>query len=138
MENTEQKEIVDTNKEVAVDELPIGEDVPQVEAKTVLVEDYELAEVKKNDKKIADKLVLKVKHPDMEDLVEISGVKYQSGDKLKVSGLWIKVDKDGKLAFNSATASLLRHLNKPTIKDLKGEQVDTVADDKGYLVVKGY
>lgn len=125
-------------EDVSLEELGIGEDKPQIEAKTVVIESYELIDVTFEDKKTAKKLVLKVRHPDMKELIDISGAKYQFRDKLKSTGLWLKKDNDGKIPYNSAVAILLRKLGKNTIKEIKGDQVDTVLDSAGYLLVKAY
>ena len=123
---------------VKMDEVIVGEDVPQVIAKKVLIEDYEIVPVEIKSKEVGDKLVLKVKHPDVNQTVDISSVKRQMGDKLKVTGLWCNLDKDGKIPYKSALGAMLRFLGKSTIKDLKGEQVDTVENENGYLAIKAY
>lgn len=128
-----------TEEDAPLDEAAIGEDRPQLGTKKVLVEDYELADVKKNDKVIGKKLILKVKHPDVSDRqIEISGVKYEFRDKIKISGMWLNRDNDGKIPYNSAVSHLLRFMGKKNIKELKGEQVSTATDDMNYLVVKAY
>ncbi len=125
-------------QDVNLEDIGIGEDKPQVEAKRVLIEDYKIEDVKFGTEE-SKKLVLVVKHPDISDRqIEISGAKYLSNDKLKISGLWFKLDSDKKLPYNSAIGNMLRFLGKAKVSDLKGEQVDTVADDRGYLVVKAY
>ncbi len=125
---------------VELDKCGIGEDKPQVAAKKVVIEDYNIEMVKnQSGKEVGDKLTLSVKHPDIDDRkIEISGIRYEVNEKIKSSGLWVKLDEDNKLPFRSAVAHLLRFLNKSNITDLKGEQVDTVPDDNGYLVVKAY
>ena len=125
-------------QDVNLENVGIGEDKPQVEAKRVLVEDYRIEDVKFGTEE-SKKLVLQVKHPDIADRqIEISGAKYLSNDKLKVSGLWFKLDSENKLPYNSAIGNMLRFLKKAKVSDLKGEQVETVADERGYLVVKAY
>jgi len=120
------------------DEMEIGENKPQVEPKKVVIEKYRKEPVTIKGKETM-KLILEVKHPDVSDrLVDISGVKYQFGDKLKTAGLWLKQDNDGKLLYNSAVGNLLRFLKKGKVKELPGEQVETVTDEKNYLVVKAY
>lgn len=122
----------------------IGEDKPQVEAKICVVEDYKVEEITIKDKKtsndrVARKVKLLVRHPDIHDKqIEISGAKYESGEKIKVSGLWWQEDSEGKIPFNSVLAHVLRKYKKPTLKELKGEQIETVNDDQNYLVVKAY
>lgn len=124
---------------VLLEDMGIGEDVPQIAPKRVVIETFAIEDVKKDDKLIGQKLVLNCKHPDVTDRsIDISSVKYAQKDKIKQSGLWVKKDKDGKLPYNSAVANLLRKLGKPTIKSLKGEQIDTVTDEGGYLCVKAY
>jgi len=124
---------------VKYEEVGIGEDKPQIMPKKVKIEEYKISSVEKDGKKIGDKLTLLVKHPSVTDrLIEVSQAKYQNGDKLKVSGLWIKLDSDLKLPYKSAVANMLRSLSATNIKDLVGKEVDTAADESGYLVIKAY
>lgn len=125
------------NQEIEVIDVEMGEDKPQVTAKRVVIEDVK-AVVVKFEKDEAKKIVLKVRHPDMKELIDISAAKYESNNKIKVSGLWYKLDNEGKLSFNSAVARLIRHCGKAKVSELKGEQIETTLDDAGYLVVKAY
>jgi len=119
-------------------EIEIGEDRPQVEAKICKVEDYKVEEVNVKDR-IAKKIKLLVKHPDINDrLIEVSGAKYEQGDKIKVAGLWHKLDSDGKIPYHSSIAHVLRKYSKTNLKSMKGVEIETVNDDSGYLVVKAY
>lgn len=135
-ENTKINEIQE--EDVPLDEAGIGEDKPQLEAKKVLIEKYEIRDINKNDKVVGRKLVLIVKHPEREDDIEISGVKYEFQGKIKTSGLWINRDNEGKISYNSAVGNLLRYFSKKSIKELKGLQVNTALDESNYLVVKAY
>ena len=83
------------------------------------------------------KLVLKVQHPNREQL-EIGQARFENNGKLKTTGLWLKKDTEGKLQGNSAIAFLLRYLRVNRISDLIGKDIDTVGDEKGYLVAKAY
>ena len=125
-------------EQVKLDEVEIGEDTPQVEAKTVKIENYNIEKVEKEEKHIGDKLVLSVKHPDFEEFLEISQIKYEFGEKIKVSGLWVKLDKDSKLPYKSALAHFLRYVHRNNIKDLVGVEVNTTTNENGYLVIKAY
>ena len=135
MEQTEIKE-----ENVDIENLEIGEDKPQIMPGPVLVGGYRIDDVKKKneDKVIGKKLVLICNIADREEPLEISQVKYQQGDKLKQSGLWIHKDSDGKLPFRSATAAMLRKVGTTKIAGLKGAKLDTVEGDNGYLVIKAY
>jgi len=123
-------------------EVGIGLDKPQVEAKRVVLEKYSIEIVlDKSDpsKEIGRKIVFHCKHPDIEDrLIEVSSAKYSVGDKLKVTGMWWKEDSGKKIPFKSAIANVLRHYKKENIKSLVGDQLDTLTDNSGYLVIKAY
>ena len=120
--------------------LEIGEEMPPVEPETCVV----LGVFKKKvvfdegeKKKENSKVILRLEHSAVGQ-VEISKVKYQKGDKLPESGLWLTKDKDGKLPYSSALAHLLRHYKLSTLKDLIGKKVDTLLDANGYLIIKAY
>lgn len=128
---------INAKPEMDILDVPIGEDEPQVAAKVVVIEDVKVEEVVL-PKETARKLVLKVRHPDMQDLIDINGARYQQRDKLKSSGLWYKLDKDNNLSYGSAVAHVLRYYDKKTAKELKGTQIHTVTAENGYLLVKAY
>lgn len=120
-------------------ETGIGEDTPQVQPKLVVVEEYRIDEVFKDEKLIGKKVVLSVRHPDITDRqIEISGAKYEFGKNIKIAGLWWKEDPKGKIPYNSALAHVLRHYNAKNLIEMRGKQVQTVTDDNNYLVVKAY
>jgi len=117
----------------------IGEDKPQIEPKTVLVENWKVEPVVKDGKEIGKKVILVVNHPDVTDKsIEISGAKYEFDKKIKVSGIWWKLDSKKKIPYNSALANILRHYKITDLEGLKGEQIETTTDDQNYLVVKAY
>lgn len=117
----------------------IGEDKPQIEAKTVVVKNYKVATVEKDGKEIGKKVVFEVIHPDIKERnIEISGAKFEQGDKVKISGLWWKLDTDGKIPYSSALGHVLRHYKKNTLEDMKGEQLTTIADESNYLIIRAY
>lgn len=92
----------------------------------------------KNGKLVGDKLVCYCKHPDAQDQIEISSVKYELKGKLKTSGLWIKMDEDKKLQKGSALVSLLTFMNCSKIRQLIDKEVDTALDENNFLCLKGY
>jgi len=98
------------------------------------IEKVELKEIQK----VGKKLVCFVKHPDANELIEISSAKYNLNDKLKVTGLWYKLDEDELIVKNSALANLLRFLGVNTPKELEGKEIETIEDEKGYLCFKIY
>jgi len=103
----------------------------------VKVEKVNLVEVKFGNQ-VREKLVCSAKHPDREEPIDISKVKYQKKDKLQISGLWYKEDEDGLIQKGTALAELLNFTGSKNIKELIGKEIDTVADEEGYLCFKAY
>ena len=108
----------------------------KLEPKQVKIVKAEVVEV--GDKK-AKKVSCQVKHPDSEDEIQISSVKYEKkGGKLEASGLWFNLDKEGKLQKGSALATFLTSLSCANVEALAGREVMTAEDEKGYLCFKAY
>ena len=84
------------------------------------------------------KLVCSVKHPDNEELIHISSVKYEGKGKLDVSGLWINLDDEKNLRKGSALANFIGYMKVTTPGELVSIEVETVEDSKGYLCFKAY
>lgn len=130
-------------KEIPYEDIEIGEEMPAMLPKKCKVTSMQIIDVivregKDKGKEIGKKLVMKVKHPDSNVELEISKVKYEKANKLAESGLWVMKDKDGKLPFKSATASMLRYYMARTVKEMEGKDIETATDDQGYLLVKAY
>jgi len=126
------------NESIEYENISIGTEQPPVEAKRVIILGYEVKVVNNSEgKEIGNKLVLNVKHPDVPDM-QISKVKYEKNKKLTESGLWISKDKDGKLPFLSALAHLLRFYHCNNVGELKNKEIDTTADENGYIIAKAY
>lgn len=105
----------------------------------VKIEKIEIESQKdKNGKVIGDKVVCSCKHPDKEELIKISTVKYEKKNKINVTGTWFNKDEDGLIKKGSALAILLQYLGAMNIRALEGREVDTSTDDNGYLCLKAY
>jgi len=110
---------------------------------TVEIKDVTVNEV--GEKKLK-KISCLVKHPDSNDVIEISSVKYEKKGKLKVSGLWVKYEKKEeakdeaptKLQKGSALTIFLGFAMAKNPKELEGKEVETVMDDRGFLCFKAY
>jgi len=87
--------------------------------------------------KANNKLNCLVKHPEKDEVI-ISSVKYERSKELKTSGLWFRLDDEGKIQKGTALASFLEFLNVKKIKELVGKKCNTAEDDKGYLCFKAY
>jgi len=84
------------------------------------------------------KVVCQVKHPEKEELINISAVAYRKANSIEISGTWLNKDEDGLIRKGSALAVFLESLSANSIKDLEGKDVDTELDSKGYLCFKAY
>lgn len=84
------------------------------------------------------KVVCSVKHPDREELINISSVKYERMGKLESVGLWVNKDEDGLIRKGSALATLIAHCAVKVPQELEGREVDTAEDENGYLCFKAY
>ena len=80
------------------------------------------------------------KHPDREETVELTKIKFEKNGKLDVVTLWISLDDEGKFSKSSALAELLRFTKSETLNDLTGKEVDTMEQSKEdtYLCIKAY
>ncbi len=101
----------------------------------VKIVDVRVEEVGKNNN---PKLVCKVKHPDKEETIDVSAVKYENKGNLQVTGLWVNLDEDEKIRKGSALAVLISFLGLKVPSDLKDKEIDTAEDDRGYLCFKAY
>jgi len=84
------------------------------------------------------KVICEVKHPEKEDTILISSVKYENKGKLESVGLWANLDDDSLIRKGSALAVLLSFLKIEKPSELEGKEVETSEDEKGYLTFKAY
>ena len=89
-----------------------------------------------NVPKYGEKIVLVCKHPDREDVLQISSIKFAKGDKITTSGLWFNTDEDGQIQKGSAVATLLGYYKVPKLGELTGQTLSTTYDSEGYLCIK--
>ena len=101
-----------------------------VQIKRVRVEDI-------GDKK-NQKVVYSVKHPEKQEEIDISSVKYERKGELITSGLWVNLDEDNKIRKGSALAQFLGFIGVKSPSLVVGLFAETTHDDKGYLCFKAY
>lgn len=106
----------------------------KLEAKNVKVTNVQIRKVKES----MEKVVLTVKHPDTDEVIEISSVKYEKDKSIKTTGLWFKLDSDNKIQKSSALSILLSFYNAESISNLVDKELTTAMDDRGYLCIKAY
>jgi hypothetical protein len=85
-----------------------------------------------------DAVLVHVLHPDKEEAIILKKVKFEKEGKLKTVGLSLSLDKDSLLNKNSALAFLLKFYKVTKPSELKGKELQTSVDDKGYLCFKAY
>lgn len=95
-------------------------------------------EVREFGEKKAKKVICISKHPDNADPIQISSVKYELKGKLDTSGLWINKDSKNLIRKGSALAIFMGSVGAKIIEELKGKEVQTTQDEKGYLCFKAY
>jgi len=92
----------------------------------------------KAGKPMDDKVTFGCKHPNKEDLIELSQVAFIKQSKVTESGLWFNLDEDKKLPKNSALSTVLRHYNAKDLSEMNGKELDTVVSESGFLIIKAY
>ena len=125
------------NKKTGSNEQPKGTVAP---AKVKIVS-VVIKETDKNGKEMRSPLAqFFVKHPDKEELLNISKVKFLDGESLKVQGFWVQTDEDGNFFKGSAIDKVLSVLGCETLSDTYNKEIDTVkeSDDSPYLCLKAY
>ena len=119
-------------------EIGIGtKETISLEPKKVSVQKVGIEQVGEKKNEI---VYLHCKHPDKDETIKISNVKYEKAGKLQVSSLWVNKDEDGNLRKGSAVAILLTSSGAENIKSLEGKEFDTIreSEDSNYLALKAY
>ncbi len=122
---------------------PVGDkDIPRLEPKEIEIQDLRLdPKTKKgSDKVVGDLLVLICKHPDRDELLEMSKAKILKGDSLKVMSLWYSEDVDGNVQKGSSIAEFMNFFGVQKLTELEGKKVMTIEQSKEetYLCIKAY
>lgn len=107
----------------------------------VKIESVRIQTETKEGKKMDTPLIhFECKHPDREETISISKVKYERDGKLVVVGLWAQLDEDNKFKKSSAVSAVLNFLKCETLDQTKGKEVDTViqSEESKYLCLKAY
>lgn len=137
METTETKET--ENKEASKDiEIGIGtKEVTSLKPAEVVIISVEIESVGTNN---AKKLICSCKHPDKQENINISSVKWENTKKgkLEVAGLWVNKDEDGLLRKGSALAVFITANGATKPSELVGKKLSTILDENGYLAFKNY
>ena len=120
---------------------PVGtEDAQKLEAKDVKIVSQQKVTIE-SKKKVGttyEKIVFSCKHPDREELLEISDAKYIQADQVVNRATWYMLDSKGGVQKNSALAALMVMYSAKTLGELVGKTVKTAVDEKGYLCLKAY
>jgi hypothetical protein len=131
---------METETQTNLSEIELGEiEVQTLQPKPVKVTGQRIDPVvkKETQKEIGKKAVFICKHPDREDSLEISQVKYLKGNKIETAGTWVSLDSDGKLVKNSALGITLSKYGSKTITEMVGKELQTELNGN-YLVIKSY
>jgi len=115
-------------------------EVERLEAKEVTVKDISIETKKGSDKPVGKIVHVRCKHPDKDELIDITKVLYRKNEKesVKESGLWYNEDKEENIQKGSAVAVLLNYKKVTTLKELAGKEMATEPNEAGYLCFKAY
>jgi len=125
------------NKKVGKEEQPKSTVNPAI----VKIASVVIKEKNKKGKKMATPLLqFMVKHPEKEELLVISKIKYIDGDKAITRGFWVQTDEDGNFFKGSSIDLILKKLQVATLEETYGKEIETVTDSKDspYLCLKAY
>lgn len=80
------------------------------------------------------------KHPDKEEIIYLSKVKYQLEDKIVTAGTWAVVDEDNNLQKGSAVTRILEVLGVKSLAEAYNKEIETVTESKesSFLCLKAY
>ena len=120
------------------DETKIGigsEEMTALKPMPVVIQSIAIEVKGEKNSKIA---VCLCKHPEKQEVIHISRVKYENKGNLEISGIWINKDSKGLIQKGSALATFLQFNNSNMLDQLIGKTIQTTIDDKGYLCFKSY
>ncbi len=125
------------NQEELLNKKTGNKEIPKLEAKEVEIQGVRVDEVGDKKNKI---VVLICKHPDKEEMIELTKIKLLKNDKAKVVGLWYSEDEDENIQKGSALSELLVVAATETPNELIGKVLPTIQESKDsqYLCIKGY
>lgn len=116
-------------------DVSVGEPLPPLVPKMVLVKDVSVVEIEH----YGPKVVVKVEYDAKVGVIDVSKARYLRDGKLRLAGLWWKKDRDGNVAHGSALGVLLRHYECTSLRDLIGRELETESEaESKYLVLKAY
>jgi len=105
----------------------------------VKIASYKIEMQKDRDgKEVGEKVSVTCKHPEKDEMIEISAVSYKKGKEIKTSGMWFKLDIDGLIPKQSALASFMLYLKADNLDAIVGMDVPTELDEKNYLCFTAY
>ncbi len=133
VQNMEQDELINTE---------VGDkEKPRLGPSKVTILGVTIKRKNKNDEVMKSPLVTFIcNHPDAQESIQISQVKIQDGDKLKVVGMWVDIDGDDKFQKGSTVAAVLEFLKAKSLSDVTGKTMDAIDESKDskYLCLKAY
>lgn len=94
--------------------------------------------IEKIEKAKSSKAVFECKHPDSDSPLNISAVSFLRDKSVTTVGTWINLDEENKLQKGTGTTVLMEKLGINRLTDCMGKEIDTEADNQGYLVFKAY
>jgi len=135
---------METNNDILNKPVGTAEGMSKLSPKPVVIVNAQLKDVLGKvgsvnaGKKVAEKVIFMVRHPDREELATINQCTVLQNKSLKNCTMFVNLDKDENLQKDSPLALLLKKHNAKTIKEMEGKTVATEQDGAGYLSLAGY
>ena len=106
----------------------------KLQAVPILVKDVSVQDQFKKDtgKKVGKMLHLMCKHPDKEELIDMSKILYRKTEKeaVKELGLWYNEDKEGNIQMGSAIDDVLKFFKVDSLTEIEGKTCHTIVESK--------
>ena len=135
MQTTKETQQEKLDEHINIGEMEVGnEDMPRLEPKDCVVIAYESKIVEGHGRIIS----FKCNHPNKEKPLSFSRVKYETQNKIGISGMWVRQDSKGNIQKNSTLGKCLRYYGAKKPIDMVGKTIHTTGDVNGYLCIKAY
>jgi len=116
-------------------------EIQKLNPKKVKIVSVRIQEKTKEGKEMKTPLIhIDCKHPDKDELISLSKVKYERNNKLEVVSLWVQLDEDNKIRKSSSVSAVLNFLKCSNLEEIYGKEIDTIkqSEDNSYLCLKAY
>jgi hypothetical protein len=124
-------------------------EIPKLSAGSVIVKQVTIKTVPTKKGGKAKLVAFHIKHPDKEELIELSNMKLKvvqgNNETISKDGIWYYENDEevnGKLvsiiSLKCNAAKVMKFYNKTNLRQFENSSINTELDSDGYLTVKAY